>query len=134
MPQLQSVVLKDRATPTPVDHTFIPRDIRSDVGTVIETTGVPVGDSRLSVSLRRTSQNGKYKAEVKLAIPVVVNETINGVTVPKVARTAFADVTFTFDQLSTEAERNNIVGMLADALASDKVLINDTVVKLQGVY
>lgn len=134
MPQLQSTVLKDRTTPTPIDHTFVPRDIRNDVGTVVETSGVPVGESRLSVSLRRTSQNGKYKAEVKLAVPVVANSVINGVTVPTVVRTAFADVTFTFDPLSSEAERNNIVGMLADALAPGKILVNDTVVKLQGVY
>lgn len=134
MPQLQVTVLKDRTTPTPVDHTFVPRDIRSDVGTVVETTGVPVGESRLSVSLRRTSPNGKYKAEVKLAVPVIANSVINGVTVPTVVRTAFADVTFTFDQLSSETERNNIVGMLADALAPAKTLVNDTVVKLQGVY
>lgn len=133
MPQLQNTVLTDRATPTPVDHTFIPRDIRADVGTVIETSGVPVGNSRMSVSLRKLP-SGKYKAELKLAVPVVVNETINGVTVPKVVRTAYADVTFTFDQLSSEAERNNLVGMLASALGTGKTLVNDTVVKLQGVY
>lgn len=132
MPQLQNVVLKDRAT-TPVDHTFTPRDIRDGVGTVIETSGVPVGNSRLSVSLRQTPQ-GKYKAELKLAVPTVVNEVINGVTTPAVSRTAFADVTFTFDPTSSEAERNNVVGMLADALAPAKLLVNDTVVKLQGVY
>ncbi len=134
MPQLQSAVLTDRATPTPVDHTFTPRDIRDGVGTAIETSGVPIGNSRLSVSLRQTTPGGRYKAEVKLAVPVVVNETINGVTVPKVARTAFADVTFTFDPTSTSAERNNIVGMLADALGTGTALVNDTVVKLEGVY
>lgn len=133
MPQLQSVVLKDRATPTPVDHPFTPRDVRADVGTVIETTGVPVGNSRLSVSLR-VQPNGQYKAELKLAVPVVVNETINGVTNPKVVRTAYADVTFKFDPLSSEQERTDLVGMLADALGTGKTLIHDTVVKLQGVY
>lgn len=132
MPQLQNLVLKDRAS-TPVDHTFTPRDITSGVATVIETSGVPVGNSKLSISLRTTPQ-GRYKAELKLAIPTVVNETINGVVVPKVSRTAYADVTFTFDSTSSEAERNNLVGMLADALSTGKVLVNDTVVKLQGIY
>lgn len=133
MPQLQSVVLTDRATPTPVDHTFVPRDVRADVGTVIETTGVPVGNPRLSVSLR-VQPSGQYKPEVKLAVPVVMNETINGVTNPKVVRTAYADVTFKFDPLSSEQERADLVGMLVSALSADKPLINDTVVKLQGVY
>lgn len=132
MPQLQTLVLKDRTTPTAVDHTFTPRDIKSGVGAVVETTGVPVGDSRFTISLRQV--NNRYRAQIQLAVPVVQNEVINGITTPKAVRTAYADVTFTFDSTSTEAERNNLVGMLADALAADKVLVNDTVVKLQGVY
>jgi len=132
MPQLQTLVLKDRTTPTAVDHTFTPRDIKSGVGAVVETTGVPVGDSRFTISLRQV--NNRYRAQIQLAVPVVQNEVINGITTPKAVRTAYADVTFTFDSTSTEAERNNLVGMLADALAANKVLVNDTVVKLQGVY
>jgi len=133
MPQLQTTVLKDRKA-TPVDHTFTPRDIVSGVGTVIETTGVPVGNSRLSVSLSQTASSGRYKATVKLAVPVVATSVINGISTPVVQRTAFADVTFTFDSTSSEAERNDLVGMLASALAVDKPLINDAVVKLQGIY
>lgn len=132
MPQLQTLVLKDRATPTAVDHTFTPRDIKTGVGAVVETTGVPVGDSRYTISLRQV--NNRYKAQIQLAVPVVQNETINGIVTPKAVRTAYADLTFTFDSTSTEAERNNIVGMLADSLAASKVLVNDTVVKFQGVY
>lgn len=132
MPQLQNVVLTDRAS-TPVDHTFTPRDIRDGVGTTVETTGVPVGNPRLSVALRQTA-NGRYKAEVRLVVPVIVNETINGVVVPKVARIGSAVATFDFEQTSSEAERNNLVGMFASAFAPSKVLINDTIVGLQGVY
>lgn len=132
MPQLQTLVLTDRATPTAVNHTFTPRDIKTGVGAVVETTGVPVGDSRYTISLRQV--NNRYKAQIQLAVPVVQNETINGIVTPKAVRTAYADLTFTFDSTSTEAERNNIVGMLADSLAASKVLVNDTVVKLQGVY
>jgi hypothetical protein len=51
-----------------------------------------------------------------------------------VQRTAYADLQFTFDATSSEAERNDIVGMLADALGTSKTLVNDLVVKLQGVY
>lgn len=137
MPQLQNVVLKDRKA-TPVDHTFTPLNIQSGVASVVETTGVPVGNSKLTISLRQTSATnggtGRYKADLKLAVPVVATQVINGVSTPVVVRTAYADVTFTFDQTSSEAERNDLVGMLADSLATGKVLINDTVVKLQGVY
>lgn len=133
MPQLQNAVLTDRAS-TPVAHTFVPRDIVSGVGTVIETTGVPVGNSRLSVSLRQTSGNGRYRADVKLSVPIVADQVVNGVTTPVVQRTAYADLSFTFDPTSTEQERNNFVGMLASSLATSCTLVNDTVVKLQGVY
>lgn len=131
MPQLQNLVLKDRAA-TPVDHTFTPRNISDGVGEVVETTGVPVGESRFTISMRRTSD--RYKSKLRLAVPVVVNQVINGVTTPIVTRTAYVDVAFDFAAESTEAERNNLVGMLADSLLPAKVLVNDTVVKLQGVY
>jgi hypothetical protein len=131
MPQLQNVILKDRAA-TPKDHTFTPRNIADGVGETVETTGVPVGESRFTIGMRRV--NDRYKATMKLAIPVVVNQTINGVTTPVVDRVAYADVKFDFSAKSTEQERNDIVGMLQSAFDPSKVLVNDTVVKLQGVF
>lgn len=132
MPQLAPLVLKDRAA-TPVDHTFQPRDIKSGVGTLVETSGVPVGASRYSISLSQTT-TGRYKATLKLARPILVTETINGVAVPKVVRTGYVDVNFTFDETSTEQERKDLVGMIQDSLATTKTLVNDVVVGLQAVY
>jgi hypothetical protein len=51
-----------------------------------------------------------------------------------VARTGYPQVTFTFDESSTEQERKDLVGMLASSLDASKALTNDTIVKLQGVY
>lgn len=132
MPQLQPLVLTDRAT-TPVNHTFNPRTVRGDVGEVVETSGVPLGDSRATISLVKTSA-GRYKAVFKLEVPVVQNATINGVVTPTVVRKAYAECMFSFDSTSSEQERNDIVGMLASGLATNKALIHDTIVKLQGVY
>lgn len=131
MAQLQNLVLKDRAA-TPKDHTFVPRNIVGGVGEVVETTGVPVGESRYTIGLRQVNQ--RYKTTIKMVVPVVVNQTINGVTTPVVARTAYVDVKFDFDATSTEEERNNVVGMFQSSLAADKALVNDSVVKLQGVF
>lgn len=132
MPQLQNLVLTDRAG-TPVNHTFTPRDVVDNVGTVVESSGVPVGENTFSVSLRQT-QTGRHKATLQLVLPIVQTETINGIGNPKVVRVARASVTFDFASSSTEQERKDCVGMLESALASSKVLVNDTVVKLQGVY
>lgn len=132
MPQLQTLVLTDRTPTTAVDHTFQPRDIKTGVGAVVESTGVPIGDKRFTISLRQV--NTRYRAQMQLAVPVVQTQTINGVSTPVVVRTAYADLTFTFDAASTEQERTDIVGMLSSALGTSKTLVNDTVVKLQGVY
>lgn len=132
MPQLQNLVLTDRAG-TPVNHTFTPRDIRDGVGTVIESSGVPIGNSRFSVALRKTP-SGKYKATLSLAIPIVQNETINGVTTPTVVRSSYVNCEFVFDEKSTTLERDNTVGMFMSALDSSKVLVDKTVVDLEGVY
>lgn len=132
MPQLQTLVLTDRTPTTAVDHTFQPRDIKNGVGTVVESTGVPIGDKRFTISLRQV--NNRYRAQMQLAVPVVQTQTINGVSTPVIVRTAYADLTFTFDAASTEQERTDVVGMLMDALGTGQTLVNDTVVKLQGVY
>lgn len=133
MPQLQNLVLTDRAA-APVAHTFTPRDIRGNVGTVEESTGVKVGDKAFSISVRETTPKGKFKVTVKFAVPTVVNQTINNVTVPTVAYTNYVDATFTYDARSSEQERKDIVGMFQSAFDPSKQLVNDAVVKLQGIY
>jgi len=133
MPQLQPTILKDRATPTPVDHTFLPQDIAKGVGSLNESSGVPIGDNRLTVSCTRSS-TGKWKPRVTFAFPIVETQTINGIDSPKVVRTSYVDLQFTFEETSSEAERNNVVGMVQSSLSASKTLINDAVVKLQGVF
>jgi hypothetical protein len=132
MPQLQNLVLTDRQG-TPVDHTFVPRDIVAGLGTVVESSGVPIGNKTVQVALNKTA-SGRYKAVIKMAIPIVQTQTINGIDTPVVVRTSYVDTTFTFDATSTTAERNDVVGMFATALGTSKTLVNDTVVGLQGVY
>lgn len=132
MPQLQNLVLTDRAT-TPVNHTFTPVNIDSNqVGVVAETGTVPIGESKFTLQNKRV--NGRFKVQLKLSVPVVQTQTINGVSTPVVVRTAYVDTTFTFDATSTEQERKDAVGMFQSSLDSSKTLVNDTVVKLQGVF
>ncbi len=133
MPQLTNLVLTDRKA-TPVAHTFTPRDINAGVAMVAESTGTPIGDPRVTVSLGKQTQQGRFKPSLRFTFPVVQTQTINGITSPVVVRTAYAEVNFSFDGSSSEAERNDVVGMVQSALDASKVLINDTVVKLQGVY
>lgn len=132
MPQLQQVILKDRAS-TPVNHTFNPRNIVGGVGELVETQGVPIGENRLTVSLRKTN-NGRYKGTVKLSIPQVATRIIDGIETPVVTRVAYVDLNVDFAGTSSTEERNNAIGLMQSALDPSKVLLNDTLVNLEGVY
>lgn len=132
MANIQNLVLADRES-TPVNHTFTPRDASGNIGIVQESTGVKIGDKTYSISVRKTP-SGLWKVTLKFVVPVVVTETINGVSVPRVQRTSYVTAEFTYGADSTEQERKNVVGMFADSLGSAKVLVNDAVVNLNPVY
>lgn len=131
MPLLQTTVLADREN-TPVNHTFVPRDVKDGRGVVVNSTGVPIGDERLTVAMKEATS--RYNGEVKLVLPVVQNETINGVVRPTVVRTAYVTMNFSFDKSSTLQERKNAVGLAAAALATNKPLINDALINLESVW
>lgn len=133
MPVLQSIVLADRTTPTPVNHTFTPRDVKAGVGVVVSNAGVPLGEEVFSVQMRKMP-NGKFRGKLTLKVPVVATETINGISEPKLVRTAYATLDVTFDERSSEQERKNLIGMIQSALDPAKALVNDALVKLEGVY
>lgn len=132
MPQLQPLVLTDRKA-TPVNHTFNPQNIVSGVARVAESSGIPLGDNAVTISIARNG-NGRYKAHLKFTFPVLQTETVNGVSKPVIVRSSFAEVHFNFDQSSSEAERNDVVGMVQSALLPAKALVHDAVVKLEGIY
>lgn len=134
MPQLQNLVLTDRATPTPVNHTFTPLGIdpKTGVAALEESTGVPFGAPKYTLLTRRV--NGRFKVTLRLSVPIMATATVNGVSTPVIVRTSYVDSTFTFEESSSEQERKDVVGQFADSLAAGKALVNDTLVKLQGVY
>lgn len=128
MPQLNNVILTDSDG---IDHTFTPNNISGGVATLVESTGVPIGDKRISVSSVQTAQ-GRRKMTIKLAVPVVQDAVVNGVSRPTVVRTAYADLTMTFDPTSSKKERLDVTRMLADL--SIEGMMNAVVGDLQGLY
>lgn len=133
MPALQSLVITDRQT-TPVNFTLLPAKVENGVGTVAlaDSSGALVTERRVSIGQRRSGD--RIRTTLKLRVPVIVTETINGVAEPKVAREAFVDVTFNFSSSHSEAERNDVVGMFQSAFATNKPLVHDTIVKQQAVW
>jgi hypothetical protein len=102
------------------------------VATVAKGDGTLIGETKLSISQRRSG--GKVKTRILLAMPTTAVEVVNGVNNPKVLRTAYADLTFSFEANHSEQERKNLVGMIQSALDPSKVLVNDTVVKQETVW
>jgi hypothetical protein len=102
------------------------------VATFVEAASVPIGERSLVI---RTRKNGaRYHTRLTLACPTLVNETINGVSVPSVPRVAFIDATFRFDDTSTLQERKNAVGMFANALAASQAVVDGSLTNLEGIW
>lgn len=131
MPQIANLILTDRAA-VPVNHTFTPRDAAGGKGVLVSNTGVTVGEKRFTIA-SSVNSNGKTVVRGKLILPVVATETINGVSMPKVVRTAYANFDLSFDATSTEQERKDAVGMIASSLDAAK-WVNDVTTKNETVY
>lgn len=114
MPQLAPVVLKDYSA---ADHTFAPKGISGAVATLAQGNGVPIADKELTVSQTKTT-TGRTKVLVKLKLPVVQDMTVNGVTRPTVVRTAYAELTLTFDNTSSVIERGDMRAYLQSLMGS----------------
>lgn len=127
-----NLVVNDRAG-TPVAHTFSPDgDDANGVHVFSEKTGVPAGNARFTAQLRYSK--GKYRPTTRLTVPIVQTQTINGVSAPVVVRTAYIELSATFDALSTTQERADAIGMFANSLSASQTMINDMIVNLSDIY
>ena len=131
MPQAASIVVNDRET-TPVAHTFAPRSVAPGSATFVEANSVPIGEKQLII--RSQKKGSRYHSRITLSVPTLVTETINGVSVPKVPRTAFVAIDFRFDDTSSLQERKNAVGMIANALAASNTVVDGAVTGLEGIW
>jgi hypothetical protein len=132
MPALTTLTLTDRSA---TDHAFTPR--AEEPNGVMrfskpDASGVPNGASHLRISLRESPSN--IRVRLKLEVPTVVTETVNGVANPKVVRSAMADLTFTFAKTSTTAERELVVGLMADALGASQSEIDSVLTDLESFF
>lgn len=126
MPTMSNVVLADRET-TPVNHTFVPNFAPNGVLYMRNrVSGVPIADEVLSISSRVSGK--RMKDKFVLTLPVVQTQVINGVSSPVLLRRNTLDMTFTFDELSTDQERKNLMGMAYALLGTAQSQIVDIVV------
>lgn len=133
MPTLQSLVVTDRQA-TPVNYTLLPVGQKDGIATVAlaDSSGAVITERRMSIGQKRS--NGRTRTTIRFKVPTVATEVVNGVSSPAVVREAFVDCTFTFSDMSTEAERNDVVGMFSSALLATKPLVHDSLVKNQAIW
>lgn len=131
MAQAASLSVLDRAA-TPVAHVFAYDGSKNGVHHFVEAGTVPFGQRRLTIS--NTFSNGKYRIVKKLSTPILVTEVVNGVSVPRVIDTIYSESKFTFSDRTTEAQRNEHVGIHVNAELPNQPVIHATIVKLEQVY
>lgn len=132
MPQAAAFTVQDREG-TPANHTFTPAGQGKDGAWIFaETAATKVGERRIHIGIRKSAEN--YKVRLLLVDPVVGTEVINGVSNPKVLRTSYADVTFTYSDKSDLQSRKNLIGMFANSLASSQAVIDGVITKLEALY
>jgi len=135
MPQFQTLTVAKRSAPAvPIVLKPLFKSADGTVFTVALPDASGVGLSELSMSISARRVNGKQKTTEKFTMPTVVTETINGVAVPRVVRTARCTLTWEFENTHTDAERNDFVGVVLTAHDPADILTNDTIVKGEGVY
>jgi hypothetical protein len=132
MPTFSAITVVDRM-PTPVSHVFTPAD-KSPAGVAVfkRSTGVPVGDELLTMSRRESA--GKVRTVTKLAVPLVQNQTVNGVVTPVVVDTNYVEITVTSSKYSSTQDRANMIGMIHKLLGVDQTNMTKYFVDLEGFY
>lgn len=133
MAMATNITVDDRATPTPLAHTFVRQEVIAGQATFAEPGLVTAGDKRITVRWR-TGENGRRYKRVMLTVPVTVVETINGVAVTKVLFTDLVDVTFRFDALSTRQNRKDLAGMFYNIFAPTQTAVDETITGNEGMW
>lgn len=110
MPQLVNVTLNNGTE----DIVYTPQQIVGNVASLIDPATTILGAGQLSNSVRRTAQ--RRKTTVKLQVPVLGSETVNGITREVILRKAYATVEFDFAIESATADRTEFRKMLISAL------------------
>lgn len=113
MAQLTSIVLNDGTA----NVTFLPHEITSqNVARLRTTADTVIGAEELSVQARDAVSN--RRVTLKVTLPVVQNEVINGITTPKVVRQQIATVELSLPKTSIKADRTRTRNLIASALSN----------------
>lgn len=133
MPAMTSVVLTDRATPTPVAHTYVPVNVSSaGVAEFRESSGVLLGANTISISHK--SAGSKQQGDVRYVFNKMGTETLNGVARPVLLDTATVFLKTSFTDKSDQAFRDYVLAVVQRSLDTTGSIIYDVLVDQEPVY
>lgn len=127
-----NLILQDRAA-TPLTRTFSPAGMDPNgVHVFTEKTAIPIANSQYTA--RISKGKSAYNVTLRLAMPVVQTQTINGVSSPVTLRTNYIEVKASVSLTSTDQERKDLVGIMAYSLNTGVGMINDMLVNVTDIY
>lgn len=123
---IANIVLTDAATPTPINHTFVPIQDGSDARWVNDSGSITLkGQETLGLRIQRSADGVQaHRAFITLWDPTEV--TVDGTT--SIAYGNSVDLRINFSPLSAEQGRRDLITMLYDLLG--EAVVKDAVVKM----
>jgi hypothetical protein len=105
---------------TPVDHVLSPRGVAGDMAKY-QNYAVTFAEGRETATIKVAEPKGLYKTETVLVVPRVLDETINGVTVSRVADFATIRTTCIVPKTWEEQDAKNVRVMGSNLLLTTPV-------------
>lgn len=125
MGNISTIVVADAAA-TPVNHTFSPVKVDGDTAYLLEKSSASSLGYWPLVLTERAPLAGQtekvWRTKVSLAMPVVYNETINGITRPTLGYTLRANVEFICPADSVLQNRKDLRKILVGILNDSQVV------------
>ena len=113
MAQLAPIVLNDGKS----DITFVPYEIDSNgVARLRSASDSAIGSNELSVQGRDALTN--RRVTVKITVPTVQTEVVNGISTPKVVRKQIGTIELSLAKTTSLAERKALRSLLAASLSN----------------
>lgn len=115
MSLISSLTVSNGLTP-PTNFVFTPKSFDKGVVTLRNLGTTLLEERKITYSARETPQ--AYIGDVRIALPIVVTDVINGVSVPRVDRVEGGSVNLRFTRKSTVDDRKAVRKMLIAAIDS----------------
>jgi hypothetical protein len=124
---LKTIVINDGAS-TPAAQTFVQRVANPGVLSYRTLAGSMVEEQTLSL----LHKEAKVRKIVRIVMgrPVVQTETVNGISSPKLIRSAYGSVDLTYDRNASVEERDDMIAMLGNLFLSSDADVRNV---LRGV-